>query len=1274
MKTNMFKWARYLLIIVTVLTVASMFMPTQLLAAPSTTVNCENPGCNLLVNIVLPANKDEIAVGSTFWVNSIVAKPAGYTMISGVTATLTFSNSNISIVDCTATQGPVTLDSCSPTADFWWKVICNAEGNTDIIVNAASGTAAGAVVPRFAFCSADGAMTGSAQITVHQYLPPCNSCLAVTIIESPTAPVAPGTQFVVKAKICNTCATDVDHVYAWVDITGPAVLVSGSPNQIDIGEIQGNCCRDDVAFTLTCTGGGDVKVKISASEVERQQAVCAVSATASIHQICSAAGTVTITGVPAKVGTGCNPLYTLTANICDTCADTGMTDVYATLTITGNAVVASSNLQTDTVNVCPLIAGGQCKTVSWQIKCTGADPVGTPTSFVVVVHAKDAVSTLPITFTSPAVTTKQLDQIMVTMTSPAPNTKIDVCDNFDVTYRVTNVSTTNWAYPAYAGIGFGPNVALNGTTVDLVYCPNINKTTHPTIVSTWPGNGTPPAGWTNYVPIDCLCACCYVDVTWHLKCIGSDLTNCVAAPDVITGFAGVDGTPFMDDSATVNVIQMAKAHLEGTLYAYEGTLNAQTLEGCTPINAIAVGEDFTVVAAIENVGEACANNTTITLGMSGPATSSDNLTQTVGNICCHGSMKVIWNIHCTDQGPVTFKINTMTAVDSVNGKAVPADLGCPIIVDQICFKIDVIQPIHGEDFIVGDNFAIKARITNCDSDAVLNCAQAMLNWTGHLALNGSPQIMTLGGSDNKMLPGEVAEVAWNVTCTGAGDVTYSIVASNICAPLIDITSKSYTIHQWNPGYIGCEVVSPSLNSDSQCLSLNPYDAFVGTGETFVFTAKFFNLGGRPFTITAADLDVDGPGNVAIVSGPTPNPINMVLTAHSNTATTDEVTVSWTLRATKDGDARIEVHVAGHDDMCNTCMRECRHDANIEIYKAAYLTTAVKAAPTSVLVGADFQLTITVTNIGQADASNVKLTLAINPAGSASVTSGGLVQGPYSLYGHGNTANSQDVTWNLHCNAAGFTTFNITASGVDEYGTFVKQICTSEIDGPFQRTCCSLLLDSTPLTAIQNGSGVGVPNGALVVNNIENTSVTVSQGGNGGGGGGGGQQCASVTVNLVDGWNLFSAPYYADSETTGVDPATYFASISSNLKEVWYYSDCAPTGWTSWINGGPPSTLKIKDGQGYWLRMQGAATLTLTGLLNPNPPAVPPSYAVCTGWNQIGFKNGCMPRTVSDYLAGTSFTHGWQFVGGVWSPVVSDTLMQPGMGYWMYFTGPGTIAP
>lgn len=163
---------------------------------------------------------------------------------------------------------------------------------------------------------------------------------------------------------------------------------------------------------------------------------------------------------------------------------------------------------------------------------------------------------------------------------------------------------------------------------------------------------------------------------------------------------------------------------------------------------------------------------------------------------------------------------------------------------------------------------------------------------------------------------------------------------------------------------------------------------------------------------------------------------------------------------------------------------------------------------------------------------------------------------------------------------------------------------------------------------------------------------------------------TVNVELWSGWNLVSPPVIP----TNTSRASVLSNISGSIISVWAFDAAAGT-WSSWnpIIGGDLTT--IRDGKGYWINMNSAATLPITGMALPAPPVLPPTYSVAPGWNLIGFKNTA-PNTVGAYLTGCNFRYPvYGFKNGAYFTLSSGTgNLEPGLGYWTYFDAAGIVTP
>lgn len=101
-----------------------------------------------------------------------------------------------------------------------------------------------------------------------------------------------------------------------------------------------------------------------------------------------------------------------------------------------------------------------------------------------------------------------------------------------------------------------------------------------------------------------------------------------------------------------------------------------------------------------------------------------------------------------------------------------------------------------------------------------------------------------------------------------------------------------------------------------------------------------------------------------------------------------------------------------------------------------------------------------------------------------------------------------------------------------------------------------------------------------------------------------------------------------------------------------------------------------DGDGYWVRLSSAATLTVYGDVMPEPPALPPTYDLFVGWNLIGFKS-LVPMDANVYL-GESLAADciriYGFDNGAYFGVPLNAHLEPGLGYWIAMSASGTIYP
>ena len=385
---------------------------------------------------------------------------------------------------------------------------------------------------------------------------------------------------------------------------------------------------------------------------------------------------------------------------------------------------------------------------------------------------------------------------------------------------------------------------------------------------------------------------------------------------------------------------------------------------------------------------------------------------------------------------------------------------------------------------------------------------------------------------------------------------------------------------------------------------------VGGGE-FTVTANVTNNGTGYAQDVKATVVISGNATLKSVAGNVATKsVATQLAAVSGTGQ-----VSWILVCTGAGTVDITVTPSGIEpNTLNPITADRLHADTVTVYQERILEVTIVAPAdlTALNVTDEFDVTAKVENISSLNATDVTLTLSIDRY--ATVIAGAVTR-TVGILNSG--ATSTNYTWTLQCTGNGFS--RITVSPAGKVGTTI-------------------------------------PAAALTPD-----TVTVSQG-----------VFEVANITLVAGWNLVSLPLIPlDSSISAV-----VAGILTNVKSIWYW-DAVGKRWYSFVPGGPSDLTSMRDGKAYWINMKAAQTLTLAGRQMPEGAQLPPTYDVVVGWNMVGFKSTATNVTADDYLAGTEYVRIYGFKNGAWffipGPPYSSYL-EPGLGYWVAFTAPGTIYP
>jgi hypothetical protein len=323
-------------------------------------------------------------------------------------------------------------------------------------------------------------------------------------------------------------------------------------------------------------------------------------------------------------------------------------------------------------------------------------------------------------------------------------------------------------------------------------------------------------------------------------------------------------------------------------------------------------------------------------------------------------------------------------------------------------------------------------------------------------------------------------------------------------------------------------------------------------------------------------------------------------------------VSWVLKCTGAGTVNITVTPSGIEpNTLNPIATARLHPDNIIVNQKKVLEVTVVAPADLTALNVTDVFDVTANVKNIYSQSATDVKLTLSIDRYATLKAGAATRTVGTL---SSNATSTNYTWTLQCTADGFSRITVTPAGK---------------------------VDATT-----------IPTAALTPD-----TVTIRQG-----------SFTDANVTLVEGWNLISLPLIPLDSSINV----VLAGIVNDVTSVWYWSGR----WYSFVPGGPSDLTSMRDGKAYWINMKVAQNLTLAGREMPEGAQLPPTYDVVVGWNMIGFKS-TSNAAAEDYLVGTEYVRIYGYKNGAWFFIAGPPYtgnMEPGLGYWVAFTEPGTIYP
>jgi uncharacterized repeat protein (TIGR01451 family) len=479
---------------------------------------------------------------------------------------------------------------------------------------------------------------------------------------------------------------------------------------------------------------------------------------------------------------------------------------------------------------------------------------------------------------------------------------------------------------------------------------------------------------------------------WHAKCTAAgDFTIDVT-------YLGVAGTTTLCDT------DKGIVHQKNTAALGVGLVVPACATTC---------QEFDVTATITNTGTPPTNDATnvvATLSATGVTLVKGDNPANVGTVVSLTPKTVTWTVRCNSGVDASFSVG-VTGYDAVCKKNLTASAG-PEDTVQLDLGVVIISPLPCAIFHPSDTFCVTANVIDQDADTDFDNVNATITFsdTVELVLNETAD------KDVSFDNGGTQQVSWTMHCKAPGDADINVTVTGVekdgNAECPITKSDEITVHQQLPTALEVVILSPTPPT---C---------VMTCQEFAVTATVKNIGDATSLDTKATITFGGTGGASVVSPGAVIDLYDIAKGATKTAT-------WTVHCDKGGFTTIIVTATGKDKD-TLVIKTSSATTVVNQLPAASLKVDIDGNPLTVKLGDSFEITSTVWNTGEADASEVALTLSVMPEGSVRVSEGGYTQTVGALAGHEQNG-FKTVTWKLVCKAVSNSTITVTPSGRDEFG-------------------------------------------------------------------------------------------------------------------------------------------------------------------------------------------------------------------------------------------------
>ncbi|MDB4970761.1 MAG: Flagellar hook-length control protein FliK [Myxococcales bacterium] len=418
---------------------------------------------------------------------------------------------------------------------------------------------------------------------------------------------------------------------------------------------------------------------------------------------------------------------------------------------------------------------------------------------------------------------------------------------------------------------------------------------------------------------------------------------------------------------------------------------------------VSVGQSFTLTLTVANAGQSAAMAVTpadpVASGSGATTQSSTPAPQTIGP----GAQKSFtWTYAATGAGTLSWSFDAAGTDAGGNAVSTPTVSAGPLAI-QAAPMLSATLGAAPTPLSIGQTITVTMTVANTGGVTAKGVMPTLPSVSG----TGRVSLVTAPGAPADLLPGAMTTFQWTYTATGAGIVAFTSTAKGS-----DANSGAVVM---SAAALSNDVVIQSAASLVATVVAMP--ASVTVNQVFAVNVTIQNSGGATATNVSSTLPLSsGPGLGTLQSSPTAQDI----------PGGESRTFTWIFKASGQGTTTFSASGSGTDANSGATITSASAVSNLlTIQTPPSLTLTVSATPSSVLEGKTIDVTVTVTNGGQATATNTIAALALGGTGSATLLSG---PAPASADLAGGAM--QSYTWQYLAANPGTVTFTASAGGQD----------------------------------------------------------------------------------------------------------------------------------------------------------------------------------------------------------------------------------------------------